>query len=493
MLNEPFLNLCYSIILGKSKIKVTKNLYRDVIEILEFCEDKQSIDIPIILKNKVDCLKKICQLKIDNKSNETIIDNLSFSEKYKQLLPYLEIVLKDEIKTRDIESCIKHLRLRKKFNGLLNNFDKMSKFMDSFRDSSFDTIDEVTTDFEFFIRELYSNINEYNRGASIESLSSLDLMKDDYESVIQQIKSKFERKNTIKTGYHVLDEYVLNGGFEQSRLYIIGGGSGSGKSTLLLNLIKNSSMMEREYLYKDKNIENVFIYITLENTVDESFLNLYMLMFEKRREIALLEISKGLDIKKCICDELKKYKSTIIIKYYCPRTISAIDIMSMLDEIIEEYGKEAVKALYIDYLDLLKTDLNYDAFRLELGYITLSLKSLAVDYSIPLITATQLGRSVYRVVDSSELELDQISESIKKVEHSDFVCMLVKDKFNDEIVHFKVGKNRVGKSNISAEFLVNFSIYKFLNCVKNNKDPKSKKNNSYIDENLSFFSNDNSF
>jgi replicative DNA helicase len=161
------------------------------------------------------------------------------------------------------------------------------------------------------------------------------------------------------------------------------------------------------------------------------------------------------------------------MKYFPAMSISTLDIMGVVDDVIDKYGKDAIAGLYIDYLDLLKTDMKYDMYRLELGHITLSLKTLAVQYNIPVITASQLGRRVYSIQASSELNLDQMSESIKKVEHADFVALLAKDSTDKKIVHGKIGKNRAGESNINIDFQVDFSMFKFINasiCANKEKD-----------------------
>jgi len=112
-------------------------------------------------------------------------------------------------------------------------------------------------------------------------------------------------------------------------------------------------------------------------------------------------------------------------------------------------------------------------YRIELGDITLGLKALAVEYNIPVITLTQLSRSAYRTEKANELNLDQMGESIKKVEHADFVALLIKDSITDTLVLMKVAKNRSGKSNVSAEFEVNFEWFKFISGHKVKNENKS--------------------
>jgi replicative DNA helicase len=252
---------------------------------------------------------------------------------------------------------------------------------------------------------------------------------------------------------------------------LFGGGTGAGKSTILNNLIIKSALTGRGFV-KDSDQKKVYVYITLENTIEESLMRTYQPLFGRNHIQVLQDISSGVDIKKKIVDELNKNNVTIVMKYFQPMSISAIDIMGVLDDIIEEYGKGSITSVTVDYLDLLRTDVKYDLYRLELGHITLALKTLAVQYSVPVITATQLGRSAYRIKDSKELNLDQTSESIKKVEHADFVCLLAKSESSKDLVYAKVGKNRSGTSNISIDFKVNFDIFKFISGTKSSNIDK---------------------
>ena len=160
------------------------------------------------------------------------------------------------------------------------------------------------------------------------------------------------------------------------------------------------------------------------------------------------------------------------MKYFPARSISALDIMSVVDETIATYGKGTIKGLYVDYLDLLKTDAKYDLYRIELGDITLSFKSLAVDYNIPVVIPTQLGRSAYRVQASRDLNVDQVGESIKKVEHADFVMLMSKDPTSENKVHGQIGKNRSGKANVNIDFIVDFETYKFVSASKSSNPNK---------------------
>jgi len=478
MITEGFINSCFMVILCDSKVRKDQVLYRDIIEVVKFSESRKSIEIPVTVQNKVDCLKKTCELLLEGREKENVIDSILISKKFENISDFVLSKLSEEPNDKVMEDNIRQIRLRKKLNNLFSNVDNVEKLLETVKNGNFDSIDDVVLDYENVVKILYGNLMEEQRVAMVEATSSLDLAKDDYTHVKNQIIKKYQRVCVTPTGFSVFDNDILNGGFEPSRLYVFGGGSGSGKSTILNNFIDNAATLDKTSTFispierdKQKETKDVYIYVTMENTIEESFLRTYQDIFEKTSSEVLREISEGIDIKEKVLNKLEKNNATIIMKYFPPKTISCIDLMMVLDDVILEYGRKSIKGLYVDYLDLMKTDLKYDLYRIELGDITLGLKSLAVEYNIPVITLTQLNKSAYRTEQAHELNLDQMSESIKKVEHADFVALLIKDQLTDKLVLLKVAKNRSGKSNISVEFQVNFEHFKFLrgNKLKNAK------------------------
>jgi replicative DNA helicase len=455
-------------------VKKTKALYQDILDILIFSDTRESYEIPLPVKSKMDFLKKITEMLLSDKTAESIRDSLSLSEKYKQHQDFLELIIKEKIKDERFQDYIRQVRIRKKIGALFQNYDELNGVLDSIKDCSFDSIDDLVDDYESTIKTLYTNMMESNRAITIEAAASLDLMKDDYTSVVEMIQKKYEKSNKTPSGFKLLDSAdYLNGGYEPSRLYIWGGGSGAGKSTMLNNSIYRAALSYQNLLIdepsrrtpKKGEIHNVFIYVTMENTIEESLMRTYQPMFSKTIPQMLTDIKQKVNIGQAMMDEFAKNSSTIVMKYFPAMSISTLDLMSVVDDVMDQYGTESVAGLYVDYLDLLKTDTKYDIYRMELGHITLSLKTLAVQYNIPVITASQLARRVYSIQESRELSLDQMSESIKKVEHADFIGLLGKDQNDNSIVHGKIGKNRAGKSNIALQFNVDFSMFKFQDAI----------------------------
>jgi replicative DNA helicase len=186
----------------------------------------------------------------------------------------------------------------------------------------------------------------------------------------------------------------MNGGFEPSRLYIFGGASGDGKSVLLMNLARNAVEREKDLSGK----REIFIYITLENLIDESL----MRVFCAHNKITIGDVVKDYDNQRTIIeDDLKLWQNNnnaaLIMAYFPPTITSVNDIRAFIEDVEAKYADDnvEVKAIYIDYLDLLMAGQKFDLHRLEMGQITIDLKVLSVQISKPIITLTQLNRSIF--------------------------------------------------------------------------------------------------
>ena len=116
MINESFLNSCFTLVLNKSvKIKRSKVLYQDIIDVLQFSENKSS-DLPYSILSKLECLKRICEFFLNGKILDNIMDSIAFSEKFKSFRDFLDTKINEVIKDHVVQDCIKQVRLRKKIN-----------------------------------------------------------------------------------------------------------------------------------------------------------------------------------------------------------------------------------------------------------------------------------------------------------------------------------------------------------------------------------------
>jgi len=425
MLSTQFVNLsCLLCITETQSLKLS--IFKDLKEILRFYRNDEE-HIPLEFKLKFSLAETLCNLRLEGFSKDVILDNIKTTEKFASLGGYVASLETQSLNDRQIAEYIKHIRNHKKLVVSLDNYDEMRDFFEKFEQNNFPSIQEATTTFDTVISKVYSKLSNEKREEDVVSITKLDLLEDSYESAIDQIKKNYSGENAISTGYPEFDKFIRKG-FEPGRLYIIAGKSGDGKSTLILNFLKNQLGKK----IHDKNLFDIHLYVTLENHIDESLLRLYCCLNKLTTDDVLdkWDYHKNL-IMPSIKEASIASKNIILMYYYHPTSISALDIVSLCEEIKQQYaGKGKLASITVDYLDVLKSSGNsYDVYRLELGQVTTDLKVLAVMQNVPVITVTHLNRSAYD--DKVPMSLNQMGEAMKKVERADFVA-LIKIVFNCE-------------------------------------------------------------
>ena len=126
----------------------------------------------------------------------------------------------------------------------------------------------------------------------------------------------------------------------------------------------------------------------------------------------------------------------IKIKYCSNRSIDTSDLYTMIDDLADE-GKEVIM-LILDYLKRIRPAEKGKDEKEELKNITNELKTLALDYDIPVVTAHQLNRSGATVVDAAMqnnkedlarfLGRSNVGSAWEVVENADWVCIINVEK-----------------------------------------------------------------
>ena len=189
--------------------------------------------------------------------------------------------------------------------------------------------------------------------------------------------------------------------------------------------------------------------------------------------IKIKQVIKNFEIERPILEQRIKewcrdHNSVVSMVYFPPTLTSVSDLISYCDLLKVKYeGRAVLRSVYVDYLDLLKAGQIFDLHRLEMGQITIDMKVAAVMQNIPWVTVTQLNRGAYN--PKEDLSLANMSESIKKVEHSDFVGILrnieneadtnqdirIPSEYGD--FRIIIGKNRSGPKNATVNLKSIFS------------------------------------
>ena len=477
MLTEQFINLSCVILLDDNPI-VSRGVVGDIGFILNNYDEE---DVALQFRKKYELVKCILKLKIDGKNSDQILDSITATGHYSELDSFIKGISERKLDIPKLESTVELIAKRKQFAVLMQDLPSVEEFVKKVNNNAFTDIDEEIQYWSQLISKLHTRIMETKRKESRVAIKELDIMLDSFEPVLNQIERNYSGENVISTGYKELDGY-MGGGFQATRLYIFGGTSGDGKSTLLINLLKNA-------VETNKNLTgpvNLFSYFSLENLMDESLIRLYCAITNQKGADFTLKFNElKPTIQATIKDWARSFNSSISMAYFPGTLTSTADLVSF-NEIAKQRYKEKtsegclLRATYADYLDLLKSGQTFDLHRMELGQVTIDMKVAAVMGNIPWITVSALNRGAYN--DKEEASLANMGESIKKVEHSDFVG-IIKNKVEDkdprdmqirpEVGNFtiNIGKNRNGPKNVLVKMYSNFSKFRIYDDAMKDVNP----------------------
>ena len=237
---------------------------------------------------------------------------------------------------------------------------------------------------------------------------------------------------------------ITNGGLPNKTLNIILAGTGVGKSLTMCH-------MAAANLLTGKNV----LYITLEMADKE---------IAKRIDANLLDIPiQELEIipKDLYDKKMAKIKGKttgkLIVKEYPTACAGSANFRHLINE-LKLKKKFMPDVIYIDYLNIcmssrIKHGANVNSYTLVKA-IAEELRGLAVEFNVPVVSATQTTRSGY---SNSDVGLEDTSESFGLPATADFMFALVKQSeeladLNQIVV--KQLKNRYGDPNINSRFIV---------------------------------------
>lgn len=498
---------------------------KDILEIASLlCREFKTFINMIQLKEKENNVKFLSFDKTEeavvealNKSIDSrkkIVDGDACLDKFKSLVqsdPFLsskenEILEKycfQEILNKDILDIIEERFLYRKH--LFNVFEQhqvlMNYIMNGFKES--DSLDEYMESFNKIINDtiIKTKASSIDRG---DILNLTDSLFDDY---ITQESTKYR----IPTRYEVLD-YAFNGGFENGRVYMIGGISGGGKSLVMVNLT-HTARLSLDEERREKNIPKEekwgVLYLSLENGKIETqgrFVSCGTGI--SRREVdSAFSLGNYQYIKEKYDSIFRRDNTTdLYIVWRPPFTMNSLDIMSMINDIERTYDTK-IKAVFIDYADKLNATTGSKTGQewIDLGRVVDDLKSMAVEFDIPVVTVTQVNRGGYDDVPRG----DKIAGSIRKRENADVLIMFdfahieetvidyeelnVSDLIeSNDIENYKkvwavIDKNRDGPSNIKFLMRIDYEVYRLFDKVERiseifDEDPRNEyqKNNDNI-------------
>lgn len=236
---------------------------------------------------------------------------------------------------------------------------------------------------------------------------------------------------------------ITNGGVETKSLNIILAGTGVGKTLAMCHFAAAN-------LIQGKNV----LYITMEmaeekiaERIDANLLN-----------IALDDLKKipKVDYEKRVNNLKSKTNGKLIIKEYPTANASTIHFRALLNELLLK-KKFKPDIIYVDYLNIctsarLKMGSNVNSYT-YIKAIAEELRGLAVEYGIPIWSATQTTRGGY---SNSDPGLEDTSESFGLPATADFMIAMITTEDLDNLnqIMVKQLKNRYADVNLNKRFVI---------------------------------------
>ncbi len=252
-------------------------------------------------------------------------------------------------------------------------------------------------------------------------------------ALLEQLKKRNGKVTGIPTGFSGLDEYTA--GLQKSDLIVIAARPGMGKTSLALNIAETAAI-------RNKATTAIF---SLEMSKEQ--LANRVLASEALIDLAKLRIG---DIDQNDATKLAhSLKDIVTAPIYIDDTpgITVSEIRAKCRRLKMEKGLNLV---VIDYLQLMQSGKRESNRSIEIGEISRSLKIMAKELNLPVITLSQLNRA-----SESEKRRPRISDLRESgaIEQDADLIMLLYNPASDEeggepsnIVECIVAKNRAGST-----------------------------------------------
>ncbi len=214
-----------------------------------------------------------------------------------------------------------------------------------------------------------------------------------YYDRIDDLSKRPDDFHGVPTGFYDLDK--LLGGLQPSDLLIIAGRPGQGKTGFLLSIAKNASLTHKKHVaifsLEMSNEQVVQRLIAQETGIDS----------QRLRTGKLLENEWPL-----FTHAIEVFSDTHIYLDDTP-AITPLQLRTKCRRLHMEFG---IDLIIVDYLQLMGGDTRNDNRVQEVSHISRSLKVLARELNVPVLTAAQLSRAVEQRTDKRPV-LSDLRES----------------------------------------------------------------------------------
>ena len=237
-----------------------------------------------------------------------------------------------------------------------------------------------------------------------------DIIVNEVYDKLQKLSSADKDKyKGFTTGFTDLDKAIT--GLNRSDLLIIGARPAMGKTSLALNLARNTAMMGKKKA----------LFFSLEMTKEQ--LAQRVLSTEARVESTKMRTG---DISG---QEWANLATATALLSNCELYFDDTSNMTVSEMKSRIRRLRDVDAVFVDYLQLMKSGSRVESRVQEVSEITRNLKLMAKDLNIPVVVLAQLARSTEGRGKSHRPQLADLRESGSIEQDADIVIMLYRDEY----------------------------------------------------------------
>jgi replicative DNA helicase len=287
------------------------------------------------------------------------------------------------------------------------------------------TVDDVMNEAE----KAVFNVSERRLKHDLLPISTV---LSDYYDRIDELAKHPEEIHGVPTGFIDLDRLLT--GLQPSDLLIIAGRPGQGKTGFLLSIAKNAALTHK------KHVAIFSLEMSNEQVVQRLIAQTTEISSQRLRNGKLLENEWPL-----FTHAIEVLSDTHIYLDDTP-AITPLQLRTKCRRLHMEYG---IDLIIIDYLQLMGGDSRNDNRVQEVSHISRSLKVLARELNVPVLTAAQLSRAVEQRTDKKPV-LSDLRESGSLEQDADIVMFIYRpdeyEKGSDmqNITKIVVAKHRNG-------------------------------------------------
>ena len=381
--------------------KRTKNIsnlqLRNVQKLFMSCDYNDYINRPVIME-RVNFILNALNAKLDNKfEDEGIILEYCTPDNSN---PIIDEILKNLDRYKNLNyneiNFISNFVQDRLTNGIfLNKAKDMKSIIEKMEDNEYRTYAEANLAIQNWIND-YTMARRQISSAWNDDI--LDFNDPNLEERITEINARLgDTSSIIITGIQMLNE-MLSPGFRPGKLYMFLGLTGGFKSAMLLKIILDCAKYNASsYKPRKEGAKPYVLYLTMENTIDESFARVWNMAIEDTD----VEKSKPSDIVKRLKEEkiVANDKIGILFAYRPNMSISTADLRDIIDE-IESTGKEVIMVSF-DYIKRIRPQQRARDEKEMLKNVTNELRQIAIDYQIPVVSAHQFNRTALATVNNA--------------------------------------------------------------------------------------------